>query len=102
MENMKVPLSIAWLSENGLLKRAAEVRGETVVNTESLSTGCYFMTPNGLQHSQWDDHMLFTIGQLIKLGFDLGILDYCVCSKLKADCNREQALLAAMQQEYED
>ena len=101
MEYQKVPLNAGWLSENDLLLKSAKMINLDVNRKDATKTGIFaYDLANGKQtFIQWTDDMMFTIAQLIELGFDLGTLDYCPdCKRLLADCKREQNNIAEAQQ----
>lgn len=78
-ELQKVPLQLAWLSENGLLDKAATVLGN--VN---------LIGPRPV-HTNYDEFALFTVAQLLELGaFEPGEFNYCPhCKRLQVDCDAE-------------
>lgn len=91
---MKLPIRVGWLSENSLLIAAAPLLGFNVQPKTADTHGITVISTN--QEGRyatvllWTDYLLFDVAQLIKLGVDLGDLEYCpACKKLKADCDRE-------------
>lgn len=82
LEDRKVPLSVAWLSENGLLVAATELLGYTLQKDSAGEVGVpalYEAGPCKIVQQVcllWEDNLLFTVAQLLKLGFTLGEVEY--------------------------
>lgn len=103
-EQQKIPLSVAWLSEEGWLTKAGKVLGYYDFHKPSdkgihaCFKGDPVNTTNGRRHEEktifleWEFHFMFTIAQLIEMNcFELGSIKYCPhCKKLQVDCDREQ------------
>jgi hypothetical protein len=75
----KVPLSIAWLLENGLLVQTAEIVRDwhgSPLKAEVVNKGVLLSwTEDGLTKTEelgFDDNFLLTLSQLLELGFDTG------------------------------
>lgn len=110
-EERKVPLLVSWLSEEGLLAKAVELLGYEVKEVGAQGPALLMpagdvLTTTGVRkklevvQALWDDRLLFTIAQLVELGFELGDLAYCKnCSLLEADCDRERARILQTVQE---
>jgi len=109
-DKQKVPLSIAWLSENGLLVQAAAMLGYKLELIDGRIKGANetgapatmecgpvrttLGTRKGIQPVtlEWADSMLFTVAQLLELGFEPGTFQYCPeCKRLQVDCDKERA-----------
>lgn len=68
----KVPLSVAWLSENDMLEKALKQVGLTLPKVDSKGAAVIDTTGKEVKsiHLNWEDNVLFTINQLKKLGFE--------------------------------
>ena len=87
----KVPLRVGWLSENGQLPTALPRLGYQLEFIHEHGVQVTTQSNGMLSFLQWNDDLLFTVADLIALGFDLGLVQYCpCCKKLQADCDQEQ------------
>lgn len=77
MKRLKVPISAAWLQEEGLLESAAKALGyEVVLDTITREGAALAELPAKSRrlHIKWADNLLFTLSQLHEVGFDSGEL----------------------------
>jgi len=102
MADKKVPLRTGWLSEQGLLEKAGNLLGYTLDPSASAG-GCYMFRREEKNEDiavtsgfiRWDDDMMFTVAQLLELGFEAGEFQYCPhCKRLQVDCDAEQRWMA--------
>jgi hypothetical protein len=89
---MKVPLSVSWLSENGLLQAAGAQLGY-MVHPPGDAVGVYALGPDGTRHIAWEDHLTLTLGQLEAIGFEVGPLCEC-CKRPVPVCSKEMKEMA--------
>jgi hypothetical protein len=74
----RVPLRVGWLSENGLLVKAAALLGYKLELIDGKLQGANEKGAPATSDTvgpvflYWDDNMLFTLGQLFALGFTIG------------------------------
>jgi hypothetical protein len=101
-EKLKVPLQVAWLSESGLLYKAADLLGCKVSSLGDLGPVLKWPTlippsigkGQSMAHFQtsWTDHFEFTLAELVQLGFETGDFEVCpACDRLKVVCDAERA-----------
>ena len=113
MEKIKVPLPVYFLSEQGLLVRAAALLGYKIELKPDGTGVPVGATAKGIpakmvracgNHGgcvecntapvflKWGDFMLFTVAQLFELDFEPGLFKYCPdCGKLEVECKQEQS-----------
>ena len=71
---MKVPLKVGWLSENDLLVKAATIVGYAYIPGSADEHGCEVLP--GPVRLLWGDYLMFTVAQLLELGFESGEFKY--------------------------
>jgi hypothetical protein len=98
VEKLKVSLDVAWLSENGLLEPAAKLLGYAVIPGTHTQEGIQLLEGGGKTFTiNWTSYSFqFTVAQLLALGFDPGVFEYCpCCKKLKVECDVEMDTIYA-------
>jgi hypothetical protein len=70
--DMKVPLRIGWLSEEGLLDKALQCMGQITVPGTATETGIRVLGPTQgeLYDVLWDEYLNLTLDQLKQIGFE--------------------------------
>jgi hypothetical protein len=96
----RVPLRVGWLSEEGMLAKALEIRGYKQLGKANrrgiFATGGVGALRRDWFELTWTNHLLFTVAELLKLGFEPGEFEYCPhCKRLQVDCDEEQRGIAA-------
>src|SRR5215831_15763064 len=99
-DKQKVPLNVGWLSENDLLTKAAGMLGyelgpaneESIIVTRHKDAKPADYPSVYPFYMMWDENLMFTVAQLLELGFEPGEFKYCeCCKKLQVDCDRDVA-----------
>ena len=68
-EYRRVPISVAYLSENDLLLRALRMFWPDANLLSGSATGIGFTTEGLYEWLEWDENFMFTLDQLLMLGF---------------------------------